>query len=172
MQKIKTKLLSIMLILTLAVGFVGIVSADLAYAASKRPDFGAIILDYKTRSNCFVVIFKNQGNKKLTITEGLKAINVDYKSFDRKLRLKKKVVVKPGAEKKVKFYVKGRTTWYDSDDFKIYYKFKYNGKTYKAKAWVDEGDCESKYKAGKKWKNTFTGGDYSWHWDWVEYEYY
>ena len=36
MQNIKSKLLSIMLILTLAVGLVGIVNVDPSYAASKK----------------------------------------------------------------------------------------------------------------------------------------
>ena len=73
--------------------------------------------------------------------------------------MKKKVVIKPGKEKKVKFYVKGRTTWIDEQDFKLYFYFKYDGKKYKGKASYIEGDLCSKYKKGSKWKVSFISYD-------------
>lgn len=172
----KKRILTLALLIAITLPLIFHVVAKPAFAQSKvsKPDYGAILMDYKTRSNCFIVSFKNNGNKKLTITSGIKVTNNDYKSFDRKIRLKKKVVIKPGKTKEVKFYVKGRTTWYDSEEFKLYYNFKYSGKTYKGKVYFNDDYDEyffTRYKKGSKWKDTYSGGEDSWFWDWVEYEY-
>ena len=100
-------------------------------------DFESFIDDYNTRSNVFYVIFRNNGTNDLKITSGINIKNYDYKTFDRKISVKT-VTVKPGAEKKIKFKVKGRTTWYDCSDFTLYYKIKYAGKTYKVGTDVED----------------------------------
>ena len=96
----------------------------------------------------------------MTITSGIKVVDIDYKAYDRKVRLKKKVKIKPGKTKYVKFYVKGRTTWYKSEDFTIYYKFRYDGKTYEGHAW----DEDSVYKYGKGWYDTYWDENWYQHW--------
>ena len=75
----------------------------------------------------------------------------DYKYFDRKLRLKKKVTIKPGKTKYVRFYAKGGNTDTDIFAFALRYKFKFNGKTYQGSV---RGDS-SKYKSGGEWKESF-----------------
>ena len=126
------------------------------------PDFGAYLYDYNTRSNVFKVKFRNLGPKTVTITSGIKVKDVDYKVFDRKVKLKKKVKIKPGKTKYVKFYVVGKSTWYDYEDFTLYYKFKYDGKTYEGHVW----DEDSVFKWGKKgWYSTYDDEDWynSWY---------
>ena len=119
------------------------------------PDFEAYLDEYYTRDNYFTVKFKNLSNKTLTIISGSKVINQDYKTFDRSVRLKKKVVIKPGKSATVKFFVKGRTTWYDVSDYTLYYKFSFDGKNWEGHVW----DEDSVYKVGKKWYNTYLESD-------------
>lgn len=123
------------------------------------PNFGAYLYDYNTRNNYFVVKIKNKGKKTLTITSGIKVRDIDYKSFDRKIRLKKKVKIKSGKTKKVRFYVKGKPTWYNASDFTLYYKFNYDGKTYEGHVWDEDSVFEKK-------KNSW----YSTYWDEEWYE--
>ena len=114
------------------------------------PWFEGLLNSYNTRNNYFSVTIKNKNKKKLTIyPTNAKAIEDDYKSFDRTLRIKggKAVVIKPGKSKKIKFMVRGSVTWYDEDDFYVYFDFKYDGKKYRGRTWT-EG---SAYKKGKKW---------------------
>lgn len=127
------------------------------------PDFYANLIDYNTRNNYFTVKFKNVSDKMLTITSGTKVEEDHYKFYDRKIRLKKKVKIKPNQTKYVRFYVKGRTTWYDSSDFILFYKFKFDGKTYVGRTW--EGDTG--YKKGKNWYNTFW--DHEFYSDWNQW---
>ncbi len=117
----------------------------------REPDFFAELSEYKTRSNCFVVWFRNNDKRTLTILSGKKVQQEDYKSFDRNIRLKKKIKIKPGATKSVKFYVKGGTTHPSVDTFKLFYKFKYDGKTYDGRVTSEN----SHYKKGKKWVETY-----------------
>ena len=125
------------------------------------PNFGAYLYDYNTRSNVFKVKFRNLGPKTVTITSGIKVKDIDYKTFDRKIRLKKKVKIKPGKTKYVKFYVKGRPTWYDYEDFTLYYKFKCDGKTYEGHVW----DEDSVFKKGKSWYSTYWDEDWYNNWE-------
>ena len=92
-------------------------------------DFESFIDDYDTRNNVFYVVITNNGTNNLKVTSGIKVEEVDYKSYDRKISTKA-VTIKPGAEKTIKFKVKGKVTWYDYEDFTLYYKIKYDGKTY------------------------------------------
>lgn len=116
------------------------------------PDFSAYLTDYYTRNNYFTAKIKNYGTSNLTIIRQGKVINVDYKSFDRKLKSMKSVTIRPGQTKTVKFYLKGSTTWYDVADYTLYAKIKYQGKTYEWHVW----DEDSVYKVGKYWYDTCT----------------
>lgn len=119
------------------------------------PNFYSELTSYNTRSNCFKVRIKNKGKKTITVySKDAYSQDDDYKSFDRKLKLTKgnsKVTIKPGKSKTVSFKVKGRTTWPDVEDHTVFYKFKYDGKTYRARAWY--GSCGD-YKSGKYWYYT------------------
>ena len=126
----------------------------------QNPNFFANLIEYNTRHNYFTVKFKNISNKTLTITSGTKVEEDHYKSFDRKLRLKKKVKIKPGQTTFVKFYVKGRTTWYKVSDYTLFYKFSFDGKTYTGRTWQGE----SSYKKGKSWYDTFWDEEYYGDW--------
>lgn len=117
-------------------------------------DYVATLYDYNTRDNYFSVKFKNYGSKSLTIlSDGAYCMDVDYKSYDRDLRLKgnEDIKIKPGETKTVKFYVKGSVTWYDYQDFTIRYYFKYNGAKYLGSVW----DEDSVFKRGNSWYNTY-----------------
>lgn len=112
------------------------------------PWFEGDIISYNTRSNCFYVELHNQNKKTLTIySRNAKAVDDDYKSFDRNLRLSNNINIKPGQTKKLSFKVQGRTTWYNADDFYVYFDFKYDGKKYRARVWTD--GCA--YKSNGKW---------------------
>ena len=123
------------------------------------PNFFAYLSSYKTRNNYFTVKIKNLGTRKLTIIrKGAKVLDKDYKSYDRKIKGHKNVVIKPGKTKTVRFYVKGRTTWPNYKHFTLRAHFKYDGKKFKWKT----GNTFSWYKEGKKWVDTF--------WNFDEYE--
>lgn len=120
-----------------------------------EPNFGATVFWYDTRGNYFEVIFHNYSKKPLTIySSGAKMVDEDYKSFDRNVKLykNKNVTLKAGQKRVLKFYVKGKTTWYDADDFTLKYTFKFDGKKYKGE--VDS--CDTAYKNGSKWYNTYS----------------
>ena len=117
------------------------------------PNFYACLYDYETRDNCFVVKVYNPGPHSVTlIKNGAKVKNVDYKSFDRNIKSGKSVTIKPGKTKKVRFYVRGSNTWYDSSDFTLYAKFRYEGKVYDWHVW----DENTVYRRSKdKWYGTY-----------------
>ena len=120
----------------------------------KKPDLVAAIDYYATRDNYFAIKYKNYGDSTVTILpNNAKALNRDYKSYDRKLYIKSgnSVKIKPGQTKTVKFKVKGSNTWPYSEDFTVQYYFKYNGGKYLAKVW----HINSLYKAGGKWRKTY-----------------
>lgn len=124
-------------------------------------NFGAELYDYNTRNNYFVVKYKNKGNYSVYITSGIKVIDVDYKNYDRKVRLTKTVKIKPGQTKYVRFYVIGKNTWWDYEDFTLYYKFRYDGKTYEGHVW----DEDSVFKRNKAWYATYWDDD--WYYGWL-----
>lgn len=121
-----------------------------------KPNFGAVLYDYNTRSNKFVVKVKNWGTKTLYIKKGTgKVEDVDYKSFDRKVKLYKTVKIKPKSSKTLYFKVQGRTTWYDYSDFTLFYKFTYDGKNYTWHVW----DEDSVMKTSNGWYSTYWDED-------------
>lgn len=125
------------------------------------PNFYAQLIDYNTRDNYFTVKIKNVGMNNLTIlSSGAYSMDVDYKSFDRKLYVSggKSIVIKPGKSQKVKFKVSGKTTWHKYSDHTIRFYFTYYGKKYLCSVW-DE-DCS--YQKGGKWYTTY--------WDSEKYE--
>lgn len=127
----------------------------------QHPDFGAFLYDYDTRNNVFTVKFKNKSNKTLTINSGtFKVEDIDYKSFDRKIKLKKTYKIKPNKTKYIRFKVIGRTTWYDYRDFTLHYKFTFDGKKYIGHVWNED----SVYKCGKYWYATYN--DENWYKSW------
>lgn len=123
----------------------------------QNPDFYATLSWYYTRNNYFEVKFYNNANKAITIySSGAKVMHTDYKSFDRNLKLKKSTItIKPHKSATIKFYVKGRVTWYDYAKYTLQYKFKFDGKTYTARTW----DGSSIYKNGSKWYYTYYDTD-------------
>ncbi|MGN1166831.1 MAG: Ig-like domain-containing protein, partial [Lachnospiraceae bacterium] len=131
-----------------------------AYA---EPNFGAVLYDYNTRSNKFIVKIKNWGSKTLYIKKGTgKVEDVDYKSYDRKVSLSKTIRIKPHSSKTLSFKVKGRITWYDVSDFTLFYRFTYDGKTYTWHVW----DENSVLKKGKGWYTTYWDEEQYWNAFW------
>lgn len=127
-----------------------------------KPDLAALIYDYDTHDNYFIVKFKNNSKKTVTVLNGAtKVVDCDYKSFDRNIYLSKSYTIEPGKTKTIKFKVKGSTTWPDYDCFTLYYYFKVDGKKYYAKA---DSFVVSKYKSGSSWVNTYRSKD--WFEDW------
>ena len=105
---------------------------------------------YYTRDNYFIMKVKNRSKKSITIySDGAYALNYNYKSFDRRVRLsggKSKIVIKPGKSKRIKWKVIGSVTWYNAKDFEIYSKWKYSGKT----KWVWAAyNCFKVFNSGK-----------------------
>ncbi len=98
--------------------------------------------DYDTRTNSFFVYVKNLSNKPITIYRDRsydEAIDKDYTSYDRKVRLEKKEVkIKPGQGKDLYYDVMGSTTWPNYKDFSLYGTLKYKGKKY-AICWDSKG---------------------------------
>ncbi|MCI5597147.1 MAG: hypothetical protein MR380_10660 [Lachnospiraceae bacterium] len=122
------------------------------------PNMYARLYDYNTRDNYFIVKVKNKGKKTITILRnGGRVENVDYRSFDRNLKSSSSVKIAPGKTKYIRFYVRGRVTWYDYEDYTLIAKFKYDGATYEWHVWDDD----SVFKHDKKWYSTY----------WDEYNY-
>ena len=120
----------------------------------QNPNFFAILSAYDTRNNCFVVRFKNRSNKGIEIiSDGSYSMDVDYKSYDRKLKLanNKNIVIPAKKSKTVRFYVKGNNTWPDYHDHTVRYYFKFDGKKYLGSVW----DEESSYKKSNGWYSTY-----------------
>ncbi len=91
---------------------------------------------YSTRDNIFTMYIKNNSQKSIVIySKDAVALDYDYKSFDRNIRLtggRSSIVIKPRETKTIKWKVIGSTTWYDVEDFVIYAKCGYKGK----KKWI------------------------------------
>ncbi|MCH5265604.1 MAG: hypothetical protein J1F02_06870 [Lachnospiraceae bacterium] len=121
---------------------------------------GGTLESYSTRSNIFVMKFKNCSNKtvKIKASDAI-AVDSDYISYDRNLKLGKTISVKPGSVKRLKFKVIGRYTWYNVNDFCINYTVIYKGKKYRMAS-----DTETTWIRRKgKWKELLTYdmiGDY------------
>lgn len=117
-----------------------------------EPDFIARITQYNTRDNYFEVSVENYRPSDVTIIrKGAKVEDVDYKSFDRKLKPANNVVIKSGEKKYIRFYVDGATTWPDYEDYTLLAKFAFEGITYD---WhVRHND--SVYKKNGSWWTTY-----------------
>lgn len=117
-----------------------------------EPDFYAYLYDYYTRDNYFEVKVKNNRASDLIIVRnGAKVENVDYKSFDRKIKSAGDIVVKSGQTKMIRFYVNGSTTWPDYKDYTLCAKIKFEGVTYDWHVWYND----SVYKKKGKWFTTY-----------------
>ncbi len=93
---------------------------------------GRTLDSYNSRSNIYTMRIKNCSYKSIKIkATGAVAVDSDYTNFDRNLKLKKTVSIKPGQEKKVKFKVIGSITWHDVNDFCINYTILYKKKKYR-----------------------------------------
>lgn len=107
---------------------------------------------YNTRSNVFKMSLFNRSQKPITIySKGAVALDEDYVSFDRKLKMTKnrqKITIKPGKSKTISWNVLGKTTWYKVGDFEIHFQCKYKGKV----CWLSvQGESVYIWKKGK-WK--------------------
>lgn len=110
---------------------------------------GGTLDSYNTRSNVFVMRFKNCSKKNIKIkARGAVAVDSDYTKFDRNLKLKKNIIIKPGQVKKLKFKVVGNSTWYNVSDFCVNYTVIYKGKEYR----MATGDTTTWIRKNKKWK--------------------
>ena len=129
------------------------------------PNMFASVYNYVTRDNYFVVKVKNNSPHSITIIKsGGKVEHVDYKSFDRNIKSGASVTIKPGKTKYVRFYLSGSNTWYDSSEYTLYARFRYEGKTYEWHVW----DSNSVYKKNKKWHTTYWNSNQ--YEDWNETE--
>lgn len=103
-----------------------------------KPKYKNELIDYDTRDNAFYIEVKNTGRKTISIySTNAKAIDADYKSYDRKLKLsggKTYIKIAPGKTKEIRFKVIGSVTWWDPEDFKVRYTLKCDGKSYTAYA--------------------------------------
>ena len=119
---------------------------------SGEPNFMATVTGYNTRDNYFTVKIKNLRKNDLTIIrKGGKVENVDYKSFDRWIQADGDVTIKYGETKTVRFYLKGSTTWPACNDYTLFAKFMFEGKTYEWHTWVRE----SVFKKADGWYKTY-----------------
>ncbi len=110
------------------------------------------LYSYNTRSNTFKMYLRNRSKKQIKIySKGAVALDDDYYSFDRNVKLsknRKTIKIKSGECKAISWKVIGRTTWYDVEDFEIHFKCKYKGKV----SWLSvQGETVYIWKK-KKWK--------------------
>ncbi len=93
---------------------------------------GGYIYSYNTRTNTFLMKFKNCSDKVMRIkSSDAIAVDSDYAAYDRKLKLSGTISIKPGKVRWLKFKVVGNLTWYNVDDFCINYTVLYKGKKYR-----------------------------------------
>ena len=96
------------------------------------------------------VKIKNLNKKNLIIyPTKAQAVQDNESALDRELKLSggKKVTIKPGKSKTLKFKVQGDATYNKVSSFYVYYYMKYDGTKYYASTWTEGGA----YKKGKKW---------------------
>ena len=111
------------------------------------------IMSYNTRKNTFYVKFINYSHKKVKICKtGAIAVDSNYTSFDRNLKLNKSVSISPGKKKKVAFKVIGNNTWWNHMDFCINYSVTYKNKKYRLASDTEYTWCRKK----GKWKKMGT----------------
>ncbi len=108
------------------------------------------LYSYDTRSNIFTMSVFNRSKKKIIVySKNAVALDDDYVSFDRNVKLsgnKKRIIIKPNKNKNINWKVIGGTTWYEADDFEIHFKCKYKGKTH----WLSiQGDYVYVLRKGK-----------------------
>lgn len=131
----------------------------------RNPNFGAVVTGYNTRNNYFTVKFRNLEKRAVIIQPyNAKVEHVAYKTYDRYLRLpnNKPIYIRPGKNVYVRFYVRGKVTWYDYSRYTLCYKFTYDGKTYDGHVW----DEDSVFKRGKSWYHTFWQSSEDWYYTW------
>ena len=124
--------------------------------------FFADIETYVTRNNYFEVRIRNNSSKNLYITSGERVLHSGYKEYDRRIYLTKQVKIKPGATKRIRFYVSGGYTYPDCNYFTLYYRFRFNGKNRQGR--VSTLSCS--YKSGGKWKKPYPNEDSEKYEDW------
>lgn len=125
------------------------------------PNFYAATVGYNTRNNYFIVEIKNDSPSTLTIYRNKGEVqDVDYKAYDRSFKSKSSISIAPGKTKNVRFYLKGKPTWYDYSDFTLCSSFKYEGVKRSWHVW----DEDSVYKRGKNWYGTY--------WNQSDYDYW
>lgn len=131
------------------------------------PNYAAVLSEYNTRDNYFVVTFYNKSNKKLIIqSNGAKVEHVAYTSYDRYLSLEggNDIVIKPKKSARIKFYVNGSTTWYQVGRYTLLYRMKFDGVSYEAHTWNND----SVFKMKSKWYHTYTADDWYHGWQWLK----
>ncbi len=131
------------------------------------PNYAAVLEEYNTRDNYFVVAFYNKSNKNLIIQPGgAKVEHVAYKSYDRYLSLEGEndIVIKPKTSARIKFYVNGSTTWYQVGRYTLLYRMKFDGVSYEAHTWNND----SVFKMKSKWYHTYTADDWYHGWQWLK----
>ena len=131
----------------------------------RNPNFGAVVTGYNTRNNYFTVKFRNLEKRPVIIRPyNAKVEHVAYKTYDRYLYLpnNKSIYIRPGKNVYVRFYVRGKVTWYDYSRYTLCYKFTYDGKTYDGHVW----DEDSVFKRGKNWYYTFWQSSEDWYYTW------
>lgn len=137
-----------------------ILKCKVSIKGRKKLYAGGTITSYNTRTNIFTMKFKNCSSKKVTILpSNLIAVDSDYSSFDRKLKIGKSITIKSGQEKKIKFHVVGTHTWFNVNDFCINYSIKYKNKKYRIAS-----DTETTWvRRNGKWKPLLTYDEISYY---------
>ena len=118
--------------------------------AAGVPWYEAKLTKYDVKKNTFTVKIKNLNKKNLIIyPTKAQAVQDNESALDRELKLSggKKVTIKPGKSKTLKFKVQGDATYNKVSSFYVYYYMKYDGTKYYARTWTEGGA----YKKGKKW---------------------
>lgn len=131
------------------------------------PNYAAVLQEYNTRDNYFVVAFYNKSNKNLIIQPGsAKVEHVAYKSYDRYLTLEggKDIVISPKKFARIKFYVNGSITWFQVERYTLFYRMKFDGVSYEAHTWYSD----SGFKMGSGWYHTYTADDWYHDWKWLK----
>ena len=160
---------------------VSLVVCSTGFAKSKKkkkkrvyaqPEFFACLEEYDRDANLLEVDFYNGGDKPVYVVGGISVRGETNNSHDRKIKqTRKKVAIYPNCFKTVGFKVKGKKTYYDIDYLNVFYKFKYDGKKYKAKV----TSTDSFFKSGF-WRRTYQSNNtrtfYNKWADWGEMEKY
>ncbi|MDO4870149.1 MAG: Ig-like domain-containing protein [Bacillota bacterium] len=122
------------------------------------PDFAAKVVGYDNVDKTISVLFVNNGETYMKVNSAkakLKAKPDGGKTVTRYLKLEsgKTAMVGSGEAVTVNFKIKKGSFNWDPQDPEVTYYFKYDGKTYQAKAYPAWRD--SAYKSGKYWWLTY-----------------